>query len=172
VSAESYQEVNRPNCSKFGPAEGRNIEGEIVRLAAETSADDYGSALKRAHEISGGGDSCKTLHCPEHPFASGICTLKNGLVKNMFPGDRLRSLWKADAVSNPLTLRDSVRAAPKTGSAPPNRLPDAAFGAIGYATSCTGCKPCSPTRYALPDSVNPLTGGRFNSKIHLVRQAF
>jgi len=71
---------------------------------------------------------------------------------------------------HPVDFRNSVRGALATACVAPNGLPNTVFGAVECARSCTGCKSCSSPRYTPSDSLNPLTGGRFDSKIHTVRQ--
>lgn len=50
-----------------------------------------------------------------------------------------------------------------------NGRPRAAFGGIECAMNCNECKPHAWSRYTLPDPLIPLTGGRFEGRILVVR---
>ena len=53
----------------------------------------------------------------------------------------------------------------------PNGRPRAAFGVVHCARNCIQCNPLSSPRYTPADSLIPLTGGRFDSRIPRVRQS-
>jgi hypothetical protein len=116
-------------------------------------------------------DKDKTLHCPGHRFTTSFADPKTDLGGEQALPDGLQGLWKPGAQCNLLISERLLPPAIRPGRPRPNGLPDADFGAIDYARSCTECKPCSSPRYTRPDSLNPLTGGRFDSRIHTVRQA-